>query len=146
MALILNLSGPEIRLILLSGKTTLTVYAYCFIVRYMSKNRNDRLVEFAEIFKALSNPNRLRIFVRLASCCAPGTVSLIDEDHTAYVGELSNELDVGKSTVSHHIKELRRVGLLRTERRGQKIACWVDPERVNALMQFFVFEPVVQLK
>lgn len=112
----------------------------------MSNNRNKKLDEFAEIFKALSNPNRLRIFVRLASCCAPGTVSLIDEDHSAYVGELSDELDVGKSTVSHHIKELRRVGLLRSERRGQKIANWVDPEMVRDLAMFFDFSPVVQLK
>ena len=112
----------------------------------MSNNRNKKLDEFAEIFKALSNPNRLRIFVRLASCCAPGTVSLIDEDHSAYVGELSDELDVGKSTVSHHIKELRRVGLLRSERRGQKIANWVDPEMVRDLAMFFDFSTVVQLK
>ncbi len=101
--------------------------------------------EFAEIFKALSNPNRLKIFVRLASCCAPGTVSLIDDEHTAYVGEISRDLDVGKSTVSHHIKELRRVGLLRSERRGQKIACWVDPEMVKGLARFFDFTPVVQI-
>ena len=112
----------------------------------MSNNRNDQIDDFADIFKALSNPNRLKIFIRLASCCAPGTVSLLDEDHTAYVGEISDELDVGKSTVSHHIKELRRVGLLRTERRGQKIACWVDPEKVKELERFFDFTPVVQLK
>lgn len=112
----------------------------------MSNNRNEQIDEFSEIFKALSNPNRLKIFVRLASCCAPGTVSLVDEDHTAYVGDLSSELDVGKSTVSHHIKELRRVGLLKNERRGQKIACWVDPEKVRKLEMFFDFTPVVQLK
>ena len=112
----------------------------------MSNNRNNQVYEFAEIFKALSNPNRLKIFVRLASCCAPGTVSLVDEEHTAYVGELSDELDVGKSTVSHHIKELRRVGLLRSERRGQKIACWVDPDKVKELELFFDFTPVVHLK
>ncbi|MBC8246263.1 MAG: winged helix-turn-helix transcriptional regulator [Deltaproteobacteria bacterium] len=107
---------------------------------------NNKITEFAEIFKALSNPNRLKIFVRLASCCAPGTVSLIDDEHTAYVGEISSELNVGKSTVSHHIKELRRVGLLRSERRGQKIACWVDPEMVKDLTLFFDFTPVVQIQ
>ena len=112
----------------------------------MSNNRIEQIDEFAEIFKALSNPNRLKIFIRLASCCAPGTVSLIDEDHTAYVGEISGELDIGKSTVSHHIKELRQVGLLKSDRRGQKIACWVDPEKVKELQRFFDFTPVVQLK
>ena len=71
---------------------------------------------------------------------------MFDENHTAYVGELSEELNVGKPTVSHHIKELRRVGLLRSERRGQKIACWVDPQMIRELAMFFDFTPVVQLK
>ena len=54
-----------------------------------------------------------------------------------FVGDLGRELDVGKPTVSHHIKELRRVGIIRTERRGQNIACWVDPEIINELRAFF---------
>ena len=95
--------------------------------------------EFSEIFKALSNPNRLKIFLRLASCCKPGTVGYYDDENSAYIGQLSSEVNVVKSTVSHHIKELRRVGLIRTERRGQKIACWVDPEMVAALKKFFDF-------
>lgn len=106
----------------------------------MSNNKNIPIDEFAEIFKALSNANRLRIFLRLASCCKPGTVGFMDEDGaTAYIGELGEEVNVVKSTVSHHIKELRRVGLIRTERRGQKIACWVDQNMVDALKAFFSF-------
>jgi len=105
----------------------------------MSNNKNIQIDEFAEIFKALSNPNRLRIFLRLASCCKPGTVGFVDESATAYIGELGEEVNVMKSTVSHHIKELRRVGLIRTERQGQKIACWVDPQMVESLKEFFSF-------
>ena len=105
----------------------------------MSNNKNAKTDEFAEIFKALSNPNRLKIFLRLASCCKPGTVGYYDDENTATIGELSAEVNVVKSTVSHHIKELRRVGLIRTERRGQKIACWVDPDMVAALKNFFDF-------
>ena len=105
----------------------------------MSNNKNNYVEAYAEIFKALSNPNRLRIFLRLASCCKPGTVGFIDENSTAYVGELSEEVNVVKSTVSHHIKELKRVGLIRTERQGQKIACWVDPQTVEGLREFFTF-------
>ena len=103
----------------------------------MSNNKNIDAEEFAEIFKALSNENRLRIFLRLASCCKPGTVGFIDESATAYIGELGEEVDVVKSTVSHHIKELKRVGLIRTERQGQKIACWVDPHMIDSLREFF---------
>lgn len=109
------------------------------IVRYMSNYDNKNIDEFAEVFKALSNPNRLKIFLSLTSCCKPGTVGLFDQDSSAYIGELADEVAVVKSTVSHHIKELKRVGLIKTERQGQKIACWVDPEMVDALSRFFKF-------
>jgi len=105
----------------------------------MSNNKNIKVDEYAEIFKALSNPNRLLIFLRLASCCKPGTVGFIEEDSTAFIGELGEGLNVVKSTISHHIKELKRVGLIRTERQGQKIACWVDPQMIDALKTFFTY-------
>ena len=103
----------------------------------MSNNQTKNLEDFAEVFKALSNPHRLKIFMRLVSCCTPGTVSYVDEESSAYVGQLGEDLGVVKSTVSHHIKELKRVGIIRTERQGQKIACWVDPNVVDALKNFF---------
>jgi len=103
----------------------------------MSKYRKVDLQRFADIFKALSNPNRLRIFLRLIDCCKPGTVHRIDADTTACVGELGKELDIVPSTVSHHIKELYRSGIIKMNRRGQKIECWVDPEILKDLANFF---------
>ena len=105
----------------------------------MSNSKNIQVDEFSEIFKALSNANRLRIFLRLASCCKPGTVGYMDESAKAYIGELGEEVNGVKSTVSHHIKELRHVGLIRTERQGQRIACWVDPHMLDTLKEFFSF-------
>ena len=55
----------------------------------------------------------------------------------ACVGELGQDLGIGLSTISHHIKELRRAGLIRMERRGQKIECWIDPETLAAVRDFF---------
>lgn len=106
----------------------------------MSNNENKSLEHLAEIFKALSNPNRLKIFVQLTTCCRPGTVGIYDSNadvDTMFIGELGRELAVGKPTVSHHIKELRRVGIIRTERRGQNIACWVEPDIIEQLRAFF---------
>jgi len=102
----------------------------------MSNNQSN-IDELADIFKALSNPNRLQIFRRLATCCRPGTIGLCEDHGSAYIGELGESLDIVKSTVSHHIKELRRVGLIQTRRDGQKIECWVDPELVRRLHRFF---------
>jgi ArsR family transcriptional regulator len=44
------------------------------------------------------------------------------------------------STISHHLKELRQAGLIKMERRGQKIECWIDPETVTAMKAFFALE------
>ena len=108
----------------------------------MSNYQDDKITKFAEMFKALSNPNRLRIFLRLLSCCQPGTLTTIDDnpeyEACACVGELGRDLEIVPSTISHHIKELRQAGLIRMERRGQKIECWIDPETVTALQGFFV--------
>jgi ArsR family transcriptional regulator, arsenate/arsenite/antimonite-responsive transcriptional repressor len=103
----------------------------------MSKYQTQNLERFAKIFKALSNPHRLRIYLKLATCCAPGTVCSVEAGNRAYVGELGKDLDIVPSTVSHHIKELRQAGLIRMRRQGQKIECWVDAEVYNDLVDFF---------
>jgi ArsR family transcriptional regulator len=107
----------------------------------MSNHRDENTEKFAEMFKALSNPHRLKIFLRLVSCCQPGTVTSIktnmEPEACACVGELGQDLGIVPSTISHHIKELRQAGLIHMERRGQKIECWVDPETVAALKGFF---------
>ena len=111
------------------------------MVRYMSNYRDNDIEKYAEMFKALSNPNRLRIFMRLISCCLPGTVTSINsatgEEGCACVGELGQDLGIVASTISHHIKELRQAGLIRMERRGQKIECWIDPTTLEDLQKFF---------
>lgn len=101
---------------------------------------HGKIDALADIFKALSNPNRLKIFMKLTTCCHPGTPAFFDKqgaEEAMFVGEIGKDLDIGKPTVSHHIKELRRVGIIRTERRGQNIACWVDPILIEELKTFF---------
>lgn len=92
---------------------------------------------YAEVFKALSNPHRLRIFLQLVECCTPGTRYAVEDGGRACVGDLGRSLGIVSSTVSHHVKELVRSGLIRTERRGQKIDCWIDPEMLAGLSSFF---------
>ena len=104
----------------------------------MSNSRNIATEQFPEIFKALSNPHRLKIFMRLVECCKPGGPCDANSDQMKEcVGKLGKDLGIVLSTVSHHIKELHQAGLIRMQRRGQNIDCWVDSETVRSLARFF---------
>jgi ArsR family transcriptional regulator, arsenate/arsenite/antimonite-responsive transcriptional repressor len=100
----------------------------------MSNYDNKQIDEFAQMFKALANPNRLRIFLRLMDCCRPGVVFKATDTIPNCVGKLGEALDIGAPTVSHHIKELRQAGLIRVEHRGQNRECWVDENALPALI------------
>ena len=99
----------------------------------MSNYRRDDVTQIAGFFKALANPNRLKIFLRLVSCCDPGITCRGDEHFRACVGELG----LAPSTVSHHIKELRQAGLIRMDRSGKNVGCWVPEDVLRGLSQFF---------
>jgi len=104
----------------------------------MSNNRNIEVEQLAEMFKALGNPHRLAVFLRLASCCPPGTRWVSDPEARRFVGQLGEELDVAPSTLSHHIKELRQAGLILMERKGKNIECWINGEALSKLSELFV--------
>jgi ArsR family transcriptional regulator len=89
------------------------------------------------MFKALSNAHRLALFHRLMCCCTPGTVCSVDEAVRYNVGELGEGMDIAPSTLSHHLKELNRAGLVQMERRGKHVECWVEPHMLTELAAFF---------
>lgn len=83
----------------------------------------DRL---AACLKALSDPTRLRLLSHVAAqgCDAVCACDLIDE------------LGIGQPTVSHHLKKLVMVGLLRREQRGKWAHYTVVREAVDELRAF----------
>jgi DNA-binding transcriptional ArsR family regulator len=99
----------------------------------MSNYREHNLTRFAEAFRALSNPNRLAIFLHLVTCCPPGTLCSFDEEMRKCVGDLGKGLNIASSTISHHIKELRTAGLIHVQKKGKFTQCWVDGETVTML-------------
>lgn len=100
-------------------------------------NYSDPFTQFADKFKALSNPHRLALFQRLMTCCAPGTKCGLDESGRFCVGTLGEGINIAPSTLSHHLKELQRCGLIQTERSGKNVYCWIDPTIVDQLRDFF---------
>ena len=105
------------------------------IFRNMSNYGNDKTL--AEMFKALSNPHRLALFYRLMTCCAPGTKCCTDAGMKFCVSELGEGLGIAASTLSHHLKALHQAGLIRMERNGKNVECWVEPKVLEELSSFF---------
>ena len=104
----------------------------------MSKRHGEDVGRLCAMFKALSNPQRLRIFLRLASCCSGGaTCEVTPEGMRRCVGDLGEDLEVSASTLSHHLKELRQAGLMKSERRGKQIDCWISEDALVELAAFF---------
>ena len=95
----------------------------------MAKDDVERL---ARMFRALSNPNRLRLFLNLLEesklDLAKGRV------HDCFLVKLLGGLgDLGAPTVSHHVKELADAGLIHTQREGKQLICSVDPDGLAEL-------------
>ena len=102
-------------------------------LRHMSNYRSLDYTEMAGKFKALSNPIRLKIFMELTRCCAPGDVCEVQR----CIGDLAGLVDVAPSTLSHHMKELNRAGLVDMQRSGKNILCKVDVKVLEALSDYF---------
>ena len=65
----------------------------------------DSLRDTASLLRALADPVRLRVFLRIA---ATDEVCVCDLD----------DVGVSQPTVSHHLKKLREAGLIASQRRG----------------------------
>ncbi len=85
-------------------------------------------------FAALSNPNRLRLLLRIIDCCEFDSECVATESELgACVGDLADGLGIAASTVSHHLKELRQAGLISMVRDGRNIMCTVNSEALDEL-------------
>ncbi len=91
--------------------------------------------ELATIFKALSDPNRLAILQMLRDECGDECRFEVG-DGGKTVSEIAGCCQVGLSTVSHHLKELRQAGLIDCEKRGQWVYCSPNPQALAALQGF----------
>jgi ArsR family transcriptional regulator len=92
-----------------------------------------KLAPIAEAFNALANPNRLAIFLHLVACCPPGKCCDFHEELGRCVGDLGEGLRIAPSTISHHIKELRRAGLIHVTKKGKYSECSVNGPAVLML-------------
>ena len=75
--------------------------------------------------------------MHLAGCGSNNLLCCADDKARECIGDLGSNLGIAPSTLSHHMKELYRAGLIRTNRQGQRIECFVNPDVLDTLSQFF---------
>lgn len=88
------------------------------------------LGKLARAFKALSNPNRLAIYLEVLR-------QHRTEMKSCGLAELIDSLDIGAPTVSHHTKELVDAGLISVQREGRFLRCALDEGMRAKLAAFF---------
>ncbi|MBN3458110.1 helix-turn-helix transcriptional regulator [Mycobacterium sp. DSM 3803] len=84
----------------------------------------------------LSDDDALQIAMRLKALADPVRVKIMSHLFDAgeqVSGDLAAVLGVTESTVSHHLGQLRKAGLLESERRGMNVFHRVRPTAMQAL-------------
>ena len=93
-------------------------------VRDVQAHLIDGLVatRVAQLFKALSDPSRVRIISALsqAELC---------------VHDLAATLDMSQSAVSHQLRSLREMRLVRYRKQGRKVYYQLDDEHISELFR-----------
>jgi ArsR family transcriptional regulator len=77
--------------------------------------------DYASWFRCLADPTRIQILHLLAASDAPMTV-----------GQIVQQVSVGQSTVSHHLKVLAHVGFVTVEHAGTSSRYQVNPRCLAA--------------
>ena len=84
-----------------------------------SEINTDTLERVTEIFKALGDYNRIRIM----------------EFSEASVGHISHQLNLSQSNVSHQLKLLKSVHLVKAKRQGQSMIYSLDDIHVATMLK-----------
>ena len=84
----------------------------------------------ASLMSQLGNPTRLKIVRELVRAGRSGMP----------VGEIQRHLGVPHSTLSHHIRLLCSVDLVRQVREGTVLRCFVDYAKIDGIVQFLTRE------
>ena len=82
--------------------------------------RDQTTVHLADLFSALSDPTRLRIISLLL-------------DGEMNVGELADQLEMTESAVSHQLRGLRQLRLVRSRKDGRQVFYALDDDHVARL-------------
>jgi len=76
------------------------------------------------LFKALSDPKRIELLIRMAEANEPCTV-----------GQMAEGAGVDLSVVSRHLAVLREAGIIRCDKRGKEVWCVVQTGAISKVLR-----------
>lgn len=89
--------------------------------------------QLANIYKALSNENRLEIFLSILRYNEKSFTESCD----CLMSHIMSHLCIGAPNISHHLKELTQAGLITTRKEGKFLVATVNKEALDALKHSF---------
>jgi ArsR family transcriptional regulator len=101
----------------------------------MGSSGGMNTVKLANIMKALSNPNRLELYLEIAK----KNQASFQTGGECFVTDIINSFDIGAPTISHHLKELTKAGLISTERRGKYLVATVNVKAIDEVSAVLAF-------
>lgn len=87
--------------------------------------------KLAKIFKALSNPNRLELYLEIRR----KHEASFEKGCECFISDVMETLNIGAPTVSHHLKELSNADLIITEKRGKYVVAKINEETAQEANQ-----------
>jgi len=88
-----------------------------------AKKSNGSIEELAMLADALGHPVRVKI------------VKILIEKSKCFCGQIVDELPLAQSTVSQHLKVLKKAGLVDCSECGTAVCYCVRPEKLNRLKE-----------
>lgn len=93
-------------------------------------------VKASKIMKALSNQNRLELFLDIARQSDAGFMA----GKGCFITDIACSFTIGAPTMSHHLKELVNAGLIVTERQGKFLIARAVRETLEDVRKLFNLE------
>jgi ArsR family transcriptional regulator len=77
--------------------------------------------DLAEVAKAIAHPARIAI------------IELLAEKQDCICGDIVNEIGLAQATVSQHLKELKKVNIIKGEIEGRNVCYCINTERMEEI-------------
>ena len=98
-----------------------------------SMSKNPQTKKLAKIMKALSNENRLELYLEIVR----QQKADFEDDPGCFVSEIMTLFKIGAPTISHHLKELVNADLIATEKRGKFLVAKINEETIKEVLYIF---------